>query len=133
MVSERTIPPHSTKLQPRPLLIMLCPRPGTDIMPPATAEIDTSEYRLLRATPDDAKAIYDVSQRAFQESFLVSQIYPQDKADLSSVEDLAAWRLRQRVKLLKRPNFLCFKIILDSRPEKVVAYVKLMDRTILQA
>ena len=81
-----------------------------------------SQYKLQRASPENAEAILACAKRAFQKDHLMSQVYPEEKAHLTSAEELTEWRANRLRKSLAQDHVLSFVVVEGSDTHRVLAY-----------
>ena len=87
-----------------------------------TSESKLSHYQLQRATPEDADAIQACNKKAFATSYLHEQLFPKDRAHLTSQEELFEWRVSRLRKTMHADDILYFKVSPFDEPERVIGY-----------
>ena len=85
-----------------------------------TTDSALSRYQLLPATPDDAETIVSLNKRAFRNDYMMSQVYPKEKAHLTSPEELFAWRVNRLRTEMEKGDMVYSKVI-QKDDNKLVA------------
>ena len=82
-----------------------------DVAHAEATDSSLSPYQLLPATPDDAEAIMAFNKRAFQNDYMMSQVYPKEKSHLTSPEELFAWRVKRLRTEVEKGDMLYSKVV----------------------
>lgn len=88
----------------------------------ANANTGTPDYQVLAVTPEEAESVVALVDEAFAGTALRTRVYPQEKAHLSSKEEVLAWRVGRLRKTLASKDGLFYKVTPLDDSTRLVGY-----------